>query len=70
VTGNEADAVWWPSPYGPGRCLRCHVRAAVVVTDVLGEQADLCWRHWHEAARRFGPLIRSVLAAPHGRTDG
>ncbi len=72
MTGAEPDpadlgSVWWPSPYGPGRCLCCHVAAVVTVTDTGGEQADLCWRHWHEAARMYGPLIRSVLTLPAGR---
>jgi hypothetical protein len=59
MCGDEGG-VWWPSPYGPGRCLVCPARAALVVCDPNGDEADLCLDHWEEALRRSGGLIRGV----------
>jgi hypothetical protein len=61
MTGeHDGAAVWWPSPYGPGRCLLCPAPAALVVRDLTGEEADLCAEHGEEALRRSGGLIRGV----------
>ncbi len=57
---DDSGAVWWPSPYGPGRCLVCPASAALVVRDPKGEEADLCAEHWEEALRRSGGRIGAV----------
>ncbi len=59
MTG-EPGGVWWPSPYGAGRCLVCPARAELVVADPDGDEADLCAEHWREALLRSGGLIRGV----------
>jgi hypothetical protein len=61
MTGDdEDDAVWWPSPYGPGRCLVCPAPAALVVRDPNGEEADLCASHWQAVQRAAAGLLRVV----------
>jgi hypothetical protein len=68
IAGDEEDgAVWWPSPYGPGRCLVCPVHAAVVVRDPNGEEADLCAEHWDAAQRAAAGLLHVVRAIPARR---
>jgi len=70
MAGDEGGAVWWPSPYGPGRCLVCPAHAVLVVRDPNGEEADLCVEHWEEALRRSGGLIRGVRFVERGEAAG
>jgi hypothetical protein len=52
--------MWWPSPHGPGRCLACPAVAVLVVQDRVGNEADVCIRHWEEALRRSDGRVRGV----------
>jgi len=63
----EGGGVWWPSPYGPGRCLVCPARAVVVLVDAAGDKADLCAAHWRYARRIFA--IRGVRLVGEDITD-
>jgi len=70
MAGDEGGAVWWPSPYGPGRCLVCPAPAAVVVRDPNGEEADLCAEHWHAAQRAAAGLLHAVRVISGGEASG
>jgi hypothetical protein len=66
---DEGDAVWWPSPYGPGRCLVCPAPAALVVRDPNGEEGDLCAAHWQAVQRAAAGLLRVVWVFSGGEAS-